>query len=111
MQKLIASIMMVSFALSAGGEVCRTGYTTTITVLDPDNKPVSGANITLSLLCGNNGSTTGTTTDSGAAVLPYSLDNLGQIKITLSGFSTAVIDKGSCTGPDTAKTCVIKFGT
>jgi hypothetical protein len=111
MHKLIASIMMASLALSAGGEACKAGYTTTIAVLDPDGKPVSGANITLALLCGSKGTTSGSTTDSGAAEFPYSLDNLGEIRITLAGFSAAVIDKGSCTGPDTAKKCVIKFGT
>lgn len=111
MQKLISAVILLLVAIPANAYECKAGYSTTIAVQDPDGKAVSGANVTLTLLCDNNRTTSHSTDDSGEATFPYSLDDLGEIKITLAGFRATAIDKSACSGPDTAKRCVIRFGT
>jgi hypothetical protein len=111
MNKLVVTAMMVFFALPIHADPCKTGYSTTFIVQDPSGSAVSGAKIQLHLQCGDKKTVNDVTNGNGEATFPYSLDDLGEINISLSGFGVMALDKANCSGPDNAKRCVIKFGT
>jgi hypothetical protein len=111
MKRMIAAVLLSAVAVGSSAEDCKQGYATTIVVQFPDGSAVSGANIRVEVQCGKAGEQSQTTDSNGAARFPYSLDQLGAMKITLAGFSSDSVPKSNCSGPDKEKRCVVKLGT
>jgi hypothetical protein len=93
-----------------GAEPCKSGYTTTVVVVDRDGKPISNVSVTIGLSCGDQSTETRRTDSQGEAIFDHSLTEITNSAVNSASLNGLSIDSSACTGDEKKKRCVIRQG-
>ena len=108
--KIKLTIAMVTLiGISAFCEDCRTGCETTFSVTDCSGAAVVGAQISVKICCGDNSATTGNTNSSGEVAFPYSIDDICDMRVALSGQTVMSLDRSNCSGDGKNSRCNVQI--